>query len=423
MHPRLAHAVLQSIQSGMKEQGIYFAAMLGEKNFLPGSSADLQVRLNMLVNDGIQALPVNADRAAAARIRKIADRLLNMFAREGKQVHKKLSTDLFVPYFLALAYPDRIARWKTPHSGEYILSNGVQAVLPQNDPLAHAEFLAVAELGTNAQKNNMIYSACAIPADCFQEKGILSHLPEQRQEVFWDSERESVVVEQICGIGSLTLSRKQSHGKADDEQVLPLLFEAVRKKGGIKVFHFSRELTALMERVRFLRHWGYEQYPDLSEETLIQTMEEWLAPYCSGFTRLQDFQQVNFRMIFESMIPPGELYAMEQLAPERLKVPSGSAIRINYENPDQPQLAVRLQELFGLKETPKLAGGKARLLMDILSPAMRTVQRTTDLQSFWDESYFLVRKDMRGRYPKHDWPEDPRQAIAHRGVRKVNKPS
>jgi len=171
--------------------------------------------------------------------------------------------------------------------------------------------------------------------------------------------------------------------------------------------------------VTFLHRNGYaEQYPDFSEEGLMASLEDWLAPYVSGFRKLDELKKLNYRMILESALNVSDLLAMRQLAPEKFEVPSGSHITINYSDPLQPIVSVRLQELFGLKKTPSLAGGRVPLLMDILSPAMRTVQKTRDLESFWNESYFLVRKDMRGRYPKHDWPEDPTAAIAHRGVKR-----
>ncbi len=135
-------------------------------------------------------------------------------------------------------------------------------------------------------------------------------------------------------------------------------------------------------------------------------------------TKLSQIQNIPFRSVWEGMILPEDLRRLDKLAPERLEVPSGSRIRLDYSDPDQVSLSVKLQELFGLQETPRIAGGRVAILMDILSPAMRTVQKTKDLKSFWDESYFLVRKEMRGRYPKHDWPENPREAIAHKGTRK-----
>lgn len=150
----------------------------------------------------------------------------------------------------------------------------------------------------------------------------------------------------------------------------------------------------------------------------MSSLADWLGPYVSGFKKLDDLKKLNYRTILEGTIAISDLLAMRQLAPEKFEVPSGSHITINYSDPLQPAVSVRLQELFGLKKTPALAGGRVPLLMDILSPAMRTVQKTRDLEFFWKESYFLVRKDMRGRYPKHDWPEDPTTAIAHRGVKR-----
>jgi len=151
----------------------------------------------------------------------------------------------------------------------------------------------------------------------------------------------------------------------------------------------------------------------------MDSLEEWLAPFCRNFTKMSEIKHLQIRQILETMISYEDGQKLKQFAPEKFTVPSGSSIMIDYSDVKQPRLSVKLQELFGLLDTPKLAGEKIPLQLDILSPAMRTIQRTSDLKSFWNESYYLVRKDMRGRYPKHDWPENPLEAIAHKGVKRT----
>ena len=146
----------------------------------------------------------------------------------------------------------------------------------------------------------------------------------------------------------------------------------------------------------------------------METLELWLSPYLENISSFNGLRKLDLRSILENDLPPQAWFRLNELAPEKLEVPSGSHIRIDYSDVNQPAASVRLQELFGMTSTPLLAG-KVPLLLDILSPAMRTVQKTRDLISFWNESYFLVRKDMRGRYPKHDWPENPMEAPPHRG--------
>ena len=160
-------------------------------------------------------------------------------------------------------------------------------------------------------------------------------------------------------------------------------------------------------------------FPDLTDETLMNSLEDWLAPEIQGFSRLDQLKKLNYLHIFENLMDYRMRQQLEKDAPERIKVPSGSMIRIDYDTPDGiPLLPVRLQEIFGMTDTPFLAGGRVPLAIQILSPAMRPVQTTRDLRGFWTGSYALVRKDMRGRYPKHNWPEDPLSAVAARGTGK-----
>ena len=189
------------------------------------------------------------------------------------------------------------------------------------------------------------------------------------------------------------------------------------RNAGFRVFEESKGTEMFRNRVTFLNRCGVEGYPDYSDAALLETLELWLSPYLENISSFNGLRKLDLRSILENDLPPQVRFRLNELAPEKLEVPSGSHIRIDYSDVNQPAASVRLQELFGMTSTPLLAG-KVPLLLDILSPAMRTVQKTRDLISFWNESYFLVRKDMRGRYPKHDWPEDPWNAVAHRGVKR-----
>ena len=160
-------------------------------------------------------------------------------------------------------------------------------------------------------------------------------------------------------------------------------------------------------------------FPDLSDQALLDSMELWLTPEIQGMTRLEQLKKIHFLSLLENLLDYSSRQKLDQYAPERIKVPSGSMIRIDYDTADGiPLLPVRLQEIFGMLDTPTLAGGRVPLAIQILSPAMRPVQTTRDLRGFWSGSYTLVRKDMRGRYPKHHWPEDPFSAVPARGTGK-----
>ncbi len=410
VHPRIGHCIQKASQLGNPDDALTFAAILSEPHFLDHDSVDLTLRFSALSNPR----GYRVDPAALKRIRMTRERLCAR-TKSCKITHTEDPVPLGIT--AAFAYPDRFAVKKKQSDNEFILANGVTAEVDRNDVLSHASFLAVIETTTINGRTKIRLAAAVEPSEIDR---YLSELVSIRQELIWDSEDKSVRARELKAIGAVILSSKV-RTDIPQERLLPVFLDGIRKTG-FHALELSKNELAFCQRVTFLNRNGYSEYPDFSEEGLMNTLDTWLAPYVSGFKRIDDLRKLNFGSILAGCIPVKAHYAMNELAPEKIEVPSGSNIRINYADPHQPKAAVRLQELFGMKSTPKLAGGKVPLLMDILSPAMRTVQITADLESFWKDSYFLVRKDMRGRYPKHDWPEDPANAVAHRSVRAPKKP-
>ena len=396
LHPRLAHGVLTGAANGYGELAAQLAAVLEDHsgNSSHTGTVDIVPRLRSL------------SPLAKQTVKRICSRLRD--DRTGDYLRYPEG------FLLAASYPDRIARRKDMQSGEYTLSNGVTAYLPKGDPLLReSEFLAVAETST-LNGRTTIRAAAALSIE--ELELLLPHLFEQKLDIRWDAERSAVLTEEVRLLGSLTLQRKQKSTDCSDPEVQSVFLKALRN-AGFRVFEESKGTEMFRNRVTFLNRCGVEGYPDYSDAALLEILELWLSPYLGNISSFNGLRKLDLRSILENDLPPQARFRLNELAPEKLEVPSGSHIRIDYSDVNQPAASVRLQELFGMTSTPLLAG-KVPLLLDILSPAMRTVQKTRDLISFWNESYFLVRKDMRGRYPKHDWPEDPWNAVAHRGVKR-----
>jgi len=405
VHPRLAHMILQS--GAARENAILIAALLSERDPVREvGTADLSLRLDTLKNSS----HFHCDPAVKSRILQTSDRLKNALSGWKSASDKVPEPGLL----LAFAYPDRIARRRPDERHVYTLANGITAELDPRDDLSRSEFLAVGETSTMHGKTKIRLAA---PLDRNDLENELSDRIVDRFETNWDSNAECVRCERIRAVGSLVLDRKLVTDPPDDV-LLAAYLDGIRKTG-FSALDLSKNELAFCRRVTFLHRNGFEaDYPDFSENALMDSLDSWLAPFVSGFKRIDQLRKLDFRMILESALGRKALSALRELAPEKIEVPSGSRITVDYSDPAQPCISVRLQEIFGMRSTPRLAGGRVPVLIDVLSPAMRTVQKTQDLESFWRESYFLVRKDMRGRYPKHDWPEDPTNVPAHRGVKR-----
>ncbi len=400
VHPRLANAVLFADANGLRREALQIAAILSDRDPLVNpQTADLAERLAALGK--ASALPV--DRQTIDRIRKAVSQLEAALphragAKPGTAAVEDLSS------IVAAAYPDRIARRRTGGDRpEYLLSNGMTAKLGARDPLRDSEYLAVADSGG---LSGLPTIRLALPLDIDKLESVLSELFRTRRETVWDDDALCVRAFSVKAVGSLTVERKPSNLRPGDDTA-SLLIAAIRKRGFASLGITPGQLKFL-RRIQFLHTHGCEGFPDCSEQHLLDTLEDWLAPHLDGISRLDKLANLDYRSVFAAMLPPKAQSTLNSLAPERFEVPSGSHIAIDYSDPAAPMVRVKLQEVFGLAHSPKIAGGRVPLVFDLLSPAMRTVQITRNLDEFWDGSYFLVRKDMRGRYPKHNWPEDPR---------------
>jgi ATP-dependent helicase HrpB len=270
----------------------------------------------------------------------------------------------------------------------------------------------VAHLESNRQSR----VALAAPITKAEILKYFEHQVEQLQEVQWDAVAERISARQIIKLGALILEESPLL-KPDPELVADVLLKALQEKG-IERLPWSAEAKLTRQRMNFLHALQPDQWPDLSDKTLTTTMDNWLRPHLMGLKTMEQVSRLDFNQILLAGITWEQRKQMDQLAPTHLEVPSGSRIALDYRNSEAPVLAVRLQEIFGLLHTPRIAGGKVPLLVHLLSPASRPVQVTRDLQSFWQTGYFEVRKDLRGRYPKHYWPDDPLTATPTRSIKK-----
>lgn len=414
LHPRLAHMVLQGIRRQLGTLGCDLAAVLSERDLLKGSAAQDQTDLRSKMEEYYRQTHGGTGSGVIQRISQASQgwqKMLGITAQPGNQKH---NIDLIgIP--LAQAYPDRIAQRQANESRRYKLANGRLARFRHPDPLEHKEFLVIADLD-GTQPVAHIYIATPIDrADLFKH---FSNLIQTNETVEWAEEKESVVANKERRLGDLILEKSRL-SKPDPELMVAALFFGVRSRG-ISSLPWSKDQRNWQSRVQFLhRVMGAETaWPDVTDDTLLNTLETWLAPYLTEISSLAQLKKLDLTWPLHALLSAGQRLNVDTLAPTHLTVPSGSSIALDYESGEIPILAVRLQELFGMTETPFVANGKMPVLIYLLSPARRPVQATQDLKSFWKTGYVEVKKELRGRYPKHFWPDDPLQAPPTRGIKK-----
>jgi ATP-dependent helicase HrpB len=411
LHPRLSHMVLRARALGMGALACEVAAILGERDFLSTGllekDSDLRLRLEALHFSRKGGAPdfhgMMVDRAALGMIKKSA-RHLKSRLECGQSGEDERSAGII----LALAYPDRIAVRRPGNEPRFQLSNGLGAYFSNPEPLSAEPYLAVAELD-GVQRESMIFLAAPLSFEAlcehFEERII------ETQTVEWDRRSQAVLSQRQLLFGKVVLKRFPLQDP-EPTRVARAMCDGVREMG-LAALPWSRPLTAWQARVLLLRgmNAGGLSWPDLSDAHLLESLDEWLSPFLTGISRREQLARLDLKAALTALLSWRQQTALDRLAPTHITVPSGSRIPITYAPGAEPVLAVRIQEMFGVTETPAIAGGTLPLLLHLLSPAGRPVQVTRDLRGFWQTTYFEVKKDLKGRYPKHPWPENPLDAL------------
>jgi len=413
LHPRLSHMLLKSVPLTLTGLACDLGALLSERDPLRGPTGtrqtDLRLRIDVLHGDRDHVGSASVDRGTIQRVKRTADVWrrqlgLHVSARPADKQEQIRQTGLL----LALAYPDRIAQRQRSGDARYLLTNGRGALFANPDPLASEPYLVIADLDAGSQWARIDLAAPLALDDIEQ---LHRQQIVESEAVTWDERTKSVRASRQRRLGALVLS-EQALPKPDPSLMAAALLDGVRE-AGLATLAWTPELQQWRTRVQFLRRMeGPDSiWPDLSDETLLRTLDEWLAPYLNGITTLERVQRLDLVQPLYALLTWEQQRDLDRLAPTHLTVPSGSKIRIEYDTPDLPVLAVRLQEMFGCKETPRVVDGKVAVMLHLLSPAKRPVQVTKDLASFWANAYQEVRKELRGRYPKHHWPDNPLAAL------------
>jgi ATP-dependent helicase HrpB len=412
LQPRLGHMLLRAASLGTAPLACDLAALLAERDVLHATdgAADPDVRLRLPLLRGARHAPHGhrvddgALRRAIAEARHWRSRL-----RVADREHDTADTD--VGLLLALAYPDRIAQRRS--QGRFLLRTGRAVSMDAHHPLAREDYIVAAEVGGHG-RDTKVFLAAPLPLSLLEQ-----HFADQistHDDVQWDAASGSVRATTSRRLGALLLGQRPLHDPPH-AAVTAALLDGIRGDG-IAALPWSREAERLRHRIAFLHALEPASWPDVSDHALLEHLDDWLAPWL-GNTRSRDaLRRIDLgAALLLNLVAPARRASIDTLAPAHVQVPSGSRVAIDYSDPASPVLAVRLQEMFGLTQTPSIAGGRVPLTLHLLSPAHRPVQVTRDLASFWRTGYFEVRRDLRGRYPKHYWPDDPVRAEATRRTR------
>ncbi len=400
LHPRLSHMVMRASELGARDAACELAALLTERDLLRRTEgvpdADIRTRVDLLRGT---VLRHDVDRETLRRARaEVAS------CRRGARGSPVKAVSVSLGVLLALAYPDRIAQRRPGTTGRrFLLRNGLGAFLePQG--LSGEEYLVVAELEGKPPEHRILLAA---PISIEEIRTWFADDVLVEEEVVWNAGTRSVAARRRERLGAVVL-RETALRDPDPDRVAGALLEGVRREG-LHVLPWDDGASRTRARISFISTLD-PACPDVSDAALLGSLEEWLGPAIAGISRLDDLSRVDLSAVLLGRLSWEQRAALDRLAPTHVAVPTGSRIAVNYGDPGSPVLAVRLQEMFGLTETPRVGGGAVPLTLHLLSPAGRPVQVTRDLAGFWRTSYFDVRRELKGRYPRHAWPENPLEA-------------
>jgi ATP-dependent helicase HrpB len=392
---RLAHMVAEAARTAQAQEAAMLAVLLTERG-LGGDGGDLERRLSRFRDERSQ-------RAAAAR--QLAERLAKSAAPSDTRAPGDGAETVSAGALLLHAWPDRVAKARGER-GRFVLANGSGAALDPADPLAGEAFLVVADLQGKAQNARIAAAASVTESDI---RAALAHRIDKRQQVRFDRASRAVRMRETEMLGAITLSERMLPPPSGDEANAAII--AALREHGLSLLGWSREAQTLRHRLQWLHQGLGEPWPDVSDAALAASLEDWLLPFLSGEASFGRIEPSVLHDALTALVPHELQRKIGSLAPTHFDAPSGSRVPIDYEG-EQPVLAIRVQELFGLDSHPSIAGGTVPLTLELLSPAHRPIQTTRDLPGFWRGSWADVRSDMRGRYPRHVWPDDPLAAAA-----------
>lgn len=397
-HPRIAHMLLKAETVEMKQLATDIAALLEERDPLPRDSGiDINLRIEALRRER-----KNNSGNRFARIEKNA-------ASYRKLLQIEVSNTVYDAYdaglLLAFAYPERIASARPGNNAPFQLANGKIAVAGHKDDLAHEAWLAVANMDLRDGLGKIFLAAPLNPKD-------LINMVKEEDTIVWDTRKGGLLANKELKIGSIILKSKPL-AKPNEEQRVIAICKALEKEA-LSLLNISENFTRLQNRILSLRAWNeQDNWPDVTNNTLFANAQTWLSPYLTNVREPEDLKRVDLAEALLNSFDYEKQAALNKLTPTTFEVPTGSKIAIEYfAHGGTPILSVRLQEVFGLSDTPKLNNGKIKVNLHLLSPGYKPVQVTSDLKSFWDNLYHEVKKELQRRYPKHAWPEDPWTATA-----------
>ena len=393
-HPRIAQMMVQAKEMNQLGLATDIAPLLEEKDPLPPNSGiDINLRIEALRRYREQG----KGGKQFGRLEKLAKQYRQMFDIKPDNGHVD---DHDTGLLIASAYPERIASSRPGNNAQFQMANGKLAAAGHQDDLAHEQWLAVAHVAERDHSGKIFMASPINPQD-------LASKVVTKEVVKWDMEDGGLIAREEMRIGSIVL-RSTPIQNPDPEKMIEAITDAITEKG-LQLLDWNQEVVQLLNRVNSLKKWNPTQrWPEFSIEALLTSNKEWILPYLTGIKKPHDLKKIDLKEILFYSLTPEQQSDLNTLAPSKVKLPNGTFAKLDYqENSSEPVLAVPLQRCFGMLETPKVNGGKTNALMHLLSPGFKVVQITNDLESFWKNAYFEVRKELRIRYKKHKWPEDP----------------
>jgi ATP-dependent helicase HrpB len=418
LHPRLSRLLLKAVELDCRTLGADLSALLSERDILRrgtasgidyAKEADISERMDILRKwrKGNEA-PDGADPWALRTVDKTSKQLMRLTS--GKEGFENKESHDLIPRLLLCGFPDRVAKLREEGEGRFLLCQGRGVRLSPKSRLIKSPFIIAVNVDAGDKADGFVHLAAPLDEETIREE--CGGRVETLRRVEWGRRDARIIATIEERFGSLLLSShpfNPSNGEA-----LPLVCELVRSSPSGRL-NFTREARQFQARVSLMRRtFPEEDWPDLSDQRLNSRPEDWILPWLGNIRTLEGLSALDLLPGLRGLLSWKEQRRLDEMAPESITVPSGSSVKIDYTSGDVPVLAVKLQEMFGLADTPEISDGRVKLLLHLLSPARRPVQITQDLKGFWNSGYQLVKKELKGRYPKHPWPEDPWNAVPTR---------